>query len=175
MICAIQDQAITTKYIQRKIHRTTNENQCRLCHKATETIHHITSGCVAIALTKYLQRHDNVCKYVHDLLLNEFNFKDMPTTWYLHKPRAVEEKENAKILWNFSVQTDHAMQRNKPDIIAIDKAKNSLHHRCSRPKTTTTSVETVLTRRIRAYTDLAVDVETLWRLSNVEIVPINGY
>ena len=92
------------------IHRTTNEDQCRLCRKATETIHHITSGCVAMAPTKYLQRHDNVCKYVHDLLLNEFNFKDMPTTWYLHKPRAVEENENAKILWNFSVQTDHAMQ-----------------------------------------------------------------
>ena len=40
--------------IQRKIHRTTNEDQCRLCRKATETIHHITSGCVAMAPTKYL-------------------------------------------------------------------------------------------------------------------------
>ena len=171
MICAIQEQAITTKYIQRKIHRTTNEDQCRLCRKATETIHHITSGCVAMAPTKYLQRHDNVCKYVHDLLLNEFNFKDMPTTWYLHKPRAVEENENAKILWNFSVQTDHAMQHNKPDIIAIDKAKNTAYIiDVAIPNDNNISRKRL--DKIRAYTDLAVEVKTLWGLSNVEIVPI---
>ena len=160
MICAIQEQAITTKYIQRKIHRTTNEDQCRLCRKATEAIHHITSGCVAMAPTKYLQRHDNVCKYVHDLLLNEFNFKDMPTAWYLHKPRAVEENENAKILWNFSVQTDHAMQHNKPDIIATDKAKNTAY--IIDVAIPNNNISRKRLDKIRAYTDLAVEVKTLW-------------
>ena len=124
MICAIQEQAITTRYIQRKIHHTTDNDWCRLCRQAAETIHHITSGCVVMAPTKYLQRHDNVCNYVHDLLLNEFDFKENQTAWYQHQPRTVEENANAKILWNFAVHTDHALQHNKPDIIVINKTNN---------------------------------------------------
>ena len=103
MICAIQEQAITTRYIQRKIHHTTDNDRCRLCRQAAETIHHIMSGCVVMAPTKYLQRHVNVCKYVHDLLLNEFDFKENRTAWYQHQPRTVEENTNAKILWNLSL------------------------------------------------------------------------
>ena len=98
MICAIQEQAITTRYIQRKIHNTTDNDRCRLHRQAAETIHHITSGGVVMAPTKYLQRHDNVCNYVHDLLLNEFDFKENQTAWYQHQPRTVEENANAKIL-----------------------------------------------------------------------------
>ena len=78
-----------------------------------------------MAPTKYLQRHDNVCKYIHDLLLKEFGFREHQTAWYQHQPRTVEENANAKILWNFSVQTDHALQHNKPDIIVIDKENNT--------------------------------------------------
>ena len=74
--------------------------------------------------TKYLQRHENVCKYVHNPLLNEFDFKENQTAWYQHQPRTVEENANAKILWNFAVQTDHALQHNKPDIIVINKTNN---------------------------------------------------
>ena len=124
MICAIQEQAITTRYIQRKIHNTTDNDRCRLHRQAAETILHITSGGVVMAPTKYLQRHDNVCNYVHDLLLNEFDFKENQTAWYQHQPRTVEENANAKILWNFAVQTDHALQHNKPDIIVINKTNN---------------------------------------------------
>ena len=121
MICAVQEQAITTRHIQRRIYQTTTNDQCRLCRRATETIYHVISGCTVMAPTKYLQRHDNVCKYVHDQLFLEYGFKESATAWYQHQPRAVEENENVKILWNFSVQTDHTIQHNKPDIVVIDK------------------------------------------------------
>ena len=42
MICAIQEQAISTRYIQRKIHHTTDNDWCRLCRQAVETIHHLS-------------------------------------------------------------------------------------------------------------------------------------
>jgi len=56
MICAVQEQAISTKYIQKNVFKTVNDDQCRLCKEAPETIHHVISGCTMMAPTKYLQR-----------------------------------------------------------------------------------------------------------------------
>ena len=99
MICVIQEQAITTLHIQRIIHKTATNDQCRLCRRAVVTIHHIISECTVMVPTKYLWRHDNVCKYVHDLLLLEFGFKQVSTPWYQHQPPTNEESNNVKILW----------------------------------------------------------------------------
>ena len=171
MICAIQEQAITTRHIQRRIHQTTTNDQCRLCRRSTETIHHIISGCTVMAPTKYLQRHDNVCKYVHDQLLLEYGFKESATAWYQHQPRAVEENEKVKILWNFSVQTDHAIQHNKPDIIVIDK-RTKVARIIDIAIPNDNNICRKRFDKIRAYTDLAVEIKTLWGLVKVDIVPI---
>ena len=63
------------------------------------------------------------------------------------------------------------MQHNKPDIIATDKAKNTAYIiDVAIPNDNNISRKRL--DKIRAYTDLAVEVKTLWGLSNVEIVPI---
>jgi len=62
-IFAVQEQAITTKYIQRNVLHPPIDDTCRVCNIEKETVHHIVSGCGTLAPTKYLQRHDNVCKY----------------------------------------------------------------------------------------------------------------
>ena len=63
------------------------------------------------------------------------------------------------------------MQHNKPDIIAIDKAQNTAYIiYVAIPNDNNISRKRL--DKIRAYTDLAVEVKTLWGLSNVEIVPI---
>ena len=124
-----------------------------------------------MAPTKYLQRHDNVCKYVHDQLLLEYGFKESATAWYQHQPRAVEENEKVKILWNFSVQTDHAIQHNKPDIIVIDK-RTKVAHIIDIAIPNDNNICRKRFDKIRAYTDLAVEIKTLWGLVKVDIVPI---
>ena len=43
-VFAIQDQAVKTKYIEKHIYRTRENDKCRLCNEYKETIHHITSG-----------------------------------------------------------------------------------------------------------------------------------
>ena len=68
-ICAIQEQAVTTNYVRKHVHKTTNNDTCRVCKSSKETIHHVISGCSVLAPTKYVQRHDNLCKYVHKLLV----------------------------------------------------------------------------------------------------------
>ena len=93
-----------------------------MCRKEKETIHHIISGCDALAPTKYLERHDNVCKYIHVLLTNEHGIDNQMTSWYQHQPRPVVENDRIKILWNFQIHTDHL--RHKSEIIILDKINN---------------------------------------------------
>ena len=81
---AIQEQVITTKYIKKHVFKTSDDDTCRICRADKETIHHIISGCDGLAATKYLERHDNICKYIHVLLLLEHGFTKDQTLWYQH-------------------------------------------------------------------------------------------
>lgn len=170
-ICAIQEQAITTNYIKKHIFRSEESDLCRVCRKEKETIHHVISSCETLAPTKYLERHDNVCKYIHMLLTNEHGINNQITSWYRHKPRPIVENDRVKILWNFQVQTDHHLRHIKPDIIVVDKTKNEANiidvaipndYRIAQKRL----------EKLRNYTDLCAEIKTLWRLSKVRITPI---
>ena len=58
-VFAIQDEAVKTKYIEKHIHRTREDDKCRFCNEYKETIHHITSVCHIYAQSLYLMRHKN--------------------------------------------------------------------------------------------------------------------
>ena len=47
--------------------------------------------------------------------------------WYEHNPEKVLESREVKILWDFSVQTDHEIEAREPDIIVIDKTSREYH------------------------------------------------
>ncbi|XP_066932175.1 uncharacterized protein [Clytia hemisphaerica] len=170
-ICAIQEQAVTTRYIQRRIFHQQVEETCRICNREKETIHHIISGCTVLAPTKYLQRHNNLCKYIHELLMRENDLKQERTPWYEHQPHPVEENESTKILWDFSIQTDHQIDHNKPDIVFLNKqTKEALIIDIAIPSNYNIPRKRI--EKIRNYTDLAVELKTLWNLNKVKIVPI---
>ena len=59
-IVAIQEQAITTRYIKKHIHMTTDNDTCRMCNTMPETISHVISGCLTLVATSYLKRHNSV-------------------------------------------------------------------------------------------------------------------
>ena len=170
-ICAIQEQAITTNYIKKHIHHTTDDDLCRVCRSAKETIHHIVSGCTALAPTKYLKRHNDLAKYVHILLLEKYNLDTTKHLWYSYTPREVVENDQAKILWDFSIQTDHPIAHNKPDIILLNKTKRKATIiDIAVPNDTNIAMKRL--EKLRNYTDLAVEIKTLWNLTKVDIVPI---
>ena len=101
---AIQEQAITTRYIEINIHNAYNiDDKCRLCGEFTETIHHIVSGCPTLAPTKYTWRHNNVAKLLYIRLATKFQLLQEKALWYSYDPPPVLENDNAKILWNFKV------------------------------------------------------------------------
>ena len=42
----------------------------------------------------------------------------MKEKWYGHKPEVVMENDKCKILWNFTVQTDHEICGRRPVVVA---------------------------------------------------------
>ena len=45
--------------------------------------------------------------------------------WYEDEPESVLENEDYKILWDFSIQTDHVIEARRPDLVVVDKKERS--------------------------------------------------
>ena len=41
--------------------------------------------------------------------------------WYDHAPESVLQNDDYKLLWDFSVRTDHEIGARRPDLVIIDK------------------------------------------------------
>ena len=63
-------------------------------------------------------------KIGHWKLARKCNF-EAEDKWYEHEPESVLENEDYKILWDFSIQTDHVIEARRPDLIVVDKKERS--------------------------------------------------
>ena len=51
--------------------------------------------------------------------------REVKEKWYEHKPQVITESDECKILWVFTVQTDHEIYGRRPDtLIVVQKDKN---------------------------------------------------
>ena len=41
--------------------------------------------------------------------------------WYEHSPKSIEENEEVKLLWDFTIQTDREIHHRRPDIVIQKK------------------------------------------------------
>ena len=48
--------------------------------------------------------------------------------WYEHVPDNVLENEDYKMLWDFSIRTDHEIEARRLDLLVIDQKKEQLQH-----------------------------------------------
>ena len=53
---------------------------------------------------------------------NNNNGVECSDKWYEHSPKSVEENEEVKLLWDFTIQTDREIHHRRPDIV-IQKKK----------------------------------------------------
>ena len=76
-----------TKYIEKHVFNVKDDHACRICRVEKETVHLIISGCDDLSPTKNLERHDNVYKCIHVLLLLGHGFikKYLGTNTSQHK------------------------------------------------------------------------------------------
>ena len=49
---------------------------------------------------------------------------DVNEKLYKHEPEQVVENDSWKILWDFTIQTDHVIEARRPDMVIIDNTKN---------------------------------------------------
>ena len=68
--------------------------------------------------TTLLQRHWDLSRQ------NGFNSE---RKWFEHAPESVLANDKAKILWDFTIQTDRKMSHNRPNVVVIDKEINERH------------------------------------------------
>ena len=120
LIVTAQNHSIKTNLVKATIDKSQGDSLCRVCKKADENINHIVSGCSKLAQKEYKKRHDNLGKIVHLKLARKCNF-EAGDKWYEHEPESVLENEDYKILWDFSIQTDHVTEARRPDLVVVDK------------------------------------------------------
>ena len=124
LLIAALDQALNTNSIKKFIYKLDVTDKCRLCGKETENVTYIVSSCGMLAQKEYKRRHDMVCQNIHWALCIKFGF-ECSQNWWEHKPELPLENDKAKILWDFLFQTDRRIEHRKPDIVVLDKTKNT--------------------------------------------------
>ena len=95
-----------------------------VCRKVDESIDHVVSGCSKLAQKEYKGRHDNLGKIVHWKLARKCNF-EAGDKWYEHESESVLENKDYKILWDFSIQIDHVIEAQRPDLVVVKKKEET--------------------------------------------------
>jgi len=169
LICAAQDQSLKTKYYSSTILGGSNGPTCRVCGSALETIPHIVAGCSFWAGSLYKKRHDCVGKYLHWNLCRKFGFATA-SQWWNHVPVPVEESNDIKLLWDFTIVTDRCIAANRPDLILVLKqSRHALLVDFACPADN--NIKRKETEKVTKYQDLVLEIQRLWNVK-AEVIPI---
>ncbi|TWW67366.1 hypothetical protein D4764_02G0004070 [Takifugu flavidus] len=72
----------------------------------------------------YMERHNQVAGIVYRKFCTKYGL-EVPGSRWETPPKVVENKQ-AKILWDFQIQTDKMMVTNQPDIVMVDKHQKTV-------------------------------------------------
>ena len=91
--------------------------------------------------------------------------------WYEHAPEGAVENEEIKVLWDINIQCDNLIEARRPDLIVIDK-KEQKGIIIDIAVPADVRVEEKEKEKVEKYQDLKKEIRRLWKLRNVEIVPV---
>ena len=168
LIVAAQNQSIRTNIVKAKTDKSQRYSLCRVCRKVDESIDDIVSGCSKLA-QEYKRRHDNLGKIVHWKLARKCNF-EAGDKWYEHEPESVLENEDYKILWDFSIQTDHVIEARRPDLVVVDKKERSCKI-IDFAVPEDSRIEEKEKDKIEKYQDFGRELQKIWKVK-VKIIPL---
>ena len=164
---AAQNQSIRTNLVKARIDKSQGDSLSRVCRKVDESIDHIVSGCSKLAQKEYKRRHDNLGKIVYWKLARKFHF-EAGDEWYEHEPESVLENEDYKILWDFSIQTDHIIEARRPDLVVVDKKDRS----CKITDFAVPGDSRIEEKnKIEKYQELGRELQKIWNVK-VKIIPV---
>ena len=151
------------------VDKSQNDPKCRICKQSNETISHIVSSCSKLAQKEYKRRHDNVATAIHWDLSGKCGF-ERKERWYENVPESVLENEDYKLLWDFSVRTDHEIGARRPDLVIIDKRDKSCQIiDVAIPEDN--GVREKEDEKVEKYQDLAREVRKMWGV-RTKVIPV---
>ena len=91
-------------------------------------MHHILSGCSALAQTKYLERHNNALKILFFEVLRSLDLITKVEPWFSKvTPKPLDENEHATAFWDIPLFTDTTqVKANRIDATLIDKTSKQV-------------------------------------------------
>ena len=157
--------------IKLRIDKMQQNSKCRLCGDRDETINSIISECSKLAQKEYKGRHDWIGKVIHWKMCRKFQFNHT-NKWYIHNPALVLENDSHKLLWDFSIQTDHLIPTRRPDLIIINnKKKKRICKIVDFADPADHRINLKEREKKDKYLELARELKKLWNMK-VTIVPI---
>ena len=128
MVCAVQEQALRVNSIKYHIGGQDVSPMCRLCGKLSETVMHLSSGCLALSKPKYIIRDDIVGKHIQCLLLKKYGIP-AANEWHNHVLNVVTDRDDDKITIysDKPIKTDKKVSYsyNRPDVVVIDREEDT--------------------------------------------------
>ena len=169
LIFAAQDQALRTNAVKARIENQNVSSKCRMCGSHDETVQHILCSCPKLAQTEYKKRHDVVGRVIHWELCKEYGV-ECSDKWCEHSPKSIEENEEVKLLWDFTIQTDREIHHRRPDIvIQKKKAKETIIVDIAVPGDS--NVLQKETEKYEKHQDLAKEIKRI-RKSRTKVVQV---
>ena len=89
--------------------------------------------------------------------------------WYEHESESVLQNEDYKILWDFSIQTDHVIEAQRPDLVSVDK-KGRTGKIIDFAVPGGSRIEETEKEKIGKYQDLRRELQKIWN-ARVKIMP----
>ena len=116
-----------------------------------------------------IKRHDVVARAIHWEVCKEYGI-ECSDKWYKHSPKNVEDNEEAKLLWDFTIQTDREIHYRRPDIVIQKKeAKETIIVDMS--VLGDSNVLQKETEKYEKHQDLAREIKRIWKL-RIKVVPV---
>jgi len=162
---AIQDQVVLTRNYRRYIIRDgAEDDNCRRCNAAPETIQDVISGCPSLAPVECKRRHDLELALRHGLLREK-------GPYYTYAPASVLPSEEVMLHWDRTVLTDRAVRHNRPDLVLVDR-KASIARFIAVAIPCTLNLEQTTKEKVTKYIVLSGVVKDQWGMKRVETVPV---
>ncbi|CAD7083711.1 unnamed protein product [Hermetia illucens] len=124
-----------------------------------------------LSSTEYTNRHNSVCKILHQNLALKYNLVATYHPYYKYTPQRILENDRVKLLWDHTIATDHSVNHNRPDLVLLLKEERACFIIDVAVPLDRNTVEKQY-EKIRNYGPLADDMKQTWRLQKMEVVPV---
>jgi len=107
---------------------------------------------------------------LHWSLCKQYGFP-RSQNWWTHEAEKVLENDQCKLLWDFAIRTDKIIEVHRPDIVIVNKqTKQAQLIDVAVPGDARVASKEV--EKMQKYQNLAIEMQRLWELKKVKVVPI---